>query len=156
DARSRQHRLSDVPGGLLRLPRLRRRAARAQRAGAHGALSDVLRHAELGHCGGVPGPADPMLALVRDLSGGPSEGRGEPPGREGNLMRAVVFSGAGHRLQMIRFPVPEPHGTELLVRVTCCTLCRSDLHTHAGRRIEPTPTVLGHEIVGRIEAFGPE
>jgi alcohol dehydrogenase len=29
------------------------------------------------------------------------------------------------------------------------------LHTYSGRRIEPTPTVLGHEIVGRIEDFGP-
>jgi alcohol dehydrogenase len=44
----------------------------------------------------------------------------------------------------------------VLVRVACCTLCTSDLHTHAGRRAEPTPTVLGHEVVGRIEAFGPD
>src|SRR5262249_49270778 len=50
---------------------------------------------------------------------------------------------------------PRPHGEELLVRITCCSLCRSDLHTHAGRRVEAPPTVLGHEIVGRIEAFGP-
>jgi len=58
-------------------------------------------------------------------------------------------------LELVQFAVPEPRGEELLIRVTSCTLCRSDLHTHAGRRIEPTPTVLGHEIVGRIEAFGP-
>ena len=72
------------------------------------------------------------------------------------MQRAVVFHGAGHPLEMTRFQTPEPRGSELLVRVTCCTLCRSDLHTHAGRRQEPTPTILGHEIVGRIEAFGPE
>jgi alcohol dehydrogenase len=72
------------------------------------------------------------------------------------MARAVVFTGAGNLLELVRFPVPEPRGAELLVRVTCCTLCRSDLHTHAGRRTEPTPTVLGHEIVGRIEAIGPE
>jgi alcohol dehydrogenase len=40
--------------------------------------------------------------------------------------------------------------------VSCCTLCRSDLHTHAGRRPGPAPSVLGHEIVGRVEAFGPQ
>jgi alcohol dehydrogenase len=40
------------------------------------------------------------------------------------------------------------------VRVTCCTLCRSDLHTHAGRRAVATPMVLGHEILGVIEAVG--
>jgi alcohol dehydrogenase len=71
------------------------------------------------------------------------------------MRRAVVFTAAGNGLEMVRFAVPEPRDTELLVRVTCCTLCRSDLHTHAGRRIEPTPAVLGHEVVGRIEAFGP-
>jgi alcohol dehydrogenase len=43
----------------------------------------------------------------------------------------------------------------VLVRVTCCTLCTSDVHTHAGRRPEPTPTVLGHEVVGRVAAVGP-
>jgi alcohol dehydrogenase len=72
------------------------------------------------------------------------------------MHRAVVFTGAGRRLELVRFPAPEPRDAEMLVRVACCTLCRSDLHTHAGRRTEPTPTVLGHEIVGRIEAFGPE
>jgi alcohol dehydrogenase len=72
------------------------------------------------------------------------------------MPRAIVFTGAGARLQLARCEVPEPRGAEVLVRVTCCTLCRSDLHTHAGRRTEPTPTVLGHEIVGRIEAFGPD
>jgi alcohol dehydrogenase len=72
------------------------------------------------------------------------------------MQHAVVFTGAGHRLELVQLPVPPPHAREILVRVTCCTLCRSDLHTHAGRRIEPTPTVLGHEIIGRIEAFGPD
>jgi alcohol dehydrogenase len=71
------------------------------------------------------------------------------------MCRAVVFTAAGNGLELVRFAVPEPRDTEVLVRVTCCTLCRSDLHTHAGRRIEPTPAVLGHEVVGRIEAFGP-
>ncbi|MGE3818530.1 MAG: alcohol dehydrogenase catalytic domain-containing protein [Isosphaeraceae bacterium] len=71
------------------------------------------------------------------------------------MARAVLFTGPGQQLNLVRFPTPEPLGAELLVRVTCCTLCRSDLHTHAGRRAEPTPIVLGHEIVGVIEAFGP-
>src|SRR5262249_10496086 len=77
--------------------------------------------------------------------------------REEHLMaRAALFTGFGEPLELVRFPTPEPRGAEVLVRIACCTLCRSDLHTHIGRRNEPTPTVLGHEIVGRIEAFGPE
>jgi alcohol dehydrogenase len=68
--------------------------------------------------------------------------------------RALLFHGPGRPFELADFPVPEARGEEVLVRITCCTLCRSDLHTHAGLRSEPTPTVLGHEIVGRIEAFG--
>lgn len=68
---------------------------------------------------------------------------------------AAVFVEAGKPLHILQYDVPELRDGEVLVRVSCCTLCRSDLHTHAGRRIEPTPTILGHEIIGRIEAFGP-
>ena len=70
--------------------------------------------------------------------------------------RSLLFHGAGTPMELVRFSEPSPRGAELLVRVTCCTLCRSDLHTHAGLRNQPNPTILGHEIVGRIEAFGPE
>src|SRR5262245_55961686 len=69
--------------------------------------------------------------------------------------RVVLFHGPGRPLVLTRLAVPGPPGEEVLLRVTCCTLCRSDLHTHAGRRGGPGPAVPGHEIVGRIEAFGP-
>jgi len=35
------------------------------------------------------------------------------------------------------------------------TLCRSDINTFCGKRTEKIPTILGHEIVGRILEFGP-
>lgn len=70
--------------------------------------------------------------------------------------RAMVFHGSGSPLEQVRYEVPRPQGGEILVRVTCCTLCRSDLHTYTGRRNEPTPLVLGHEITGRVEAVGPD
>jgi alcohol dehydrogenase len=72
------------------------------------------------------------------------------------MRRAFLFHGPGRPLERVRLGDPQPEGGEIVVRVTCCTLCRSDLHTHAGRRHQPTPSVLGHEIIGRIEAFGPE
>lgn len=34
---------------------------------------------------------------------------------------------------------------EVLVRVRAATICLSDIHTVCGTRIEPTPSVLGHE-----------
>lgn len=72
------------------------------------------------------------------------------------MSQALIFTAPGAPLQTEQFADSPLQGAEVRVRVTCCTLCRSDLHTHAGRRTEPTPTVLGHEIVGQIESFGPE
>lgn len=68
--------------------------------------------------------------------------------------RAWLFHGSGRPMELLSVVDPVPADGEILVRITCCTLCRSDLHTHAGRRNEPTPTILGHEITGRIAAFG--
>jgi alcohol dehydrogenase len=56
---------------------------------------------------------------------------------------------------MRSIPVADPEQREILVRVLGCTLCGSDVHTYTGRRSTPLPTILGHEILGRIEAFGP-
>lgn len=67
---------------------------------------------------------------------------------------AAIFSGHGHPFRLEEFPVPKPGPGEILVEITCSTICGSDLHTWHGRRQEPTPCVLGHEIVGRIVSFG--
>ncbi len=72
------------------------------------------------------------------------------------MARAVLFHGPDRPLEIVERPTPPTRGQEIVVRVTCCTLCSSDLHSHSGRRTVATPTVLGHEIVGRIEAFGPD
>ena len=44
---------------------------------------------------------------------------------------------------------------EALVRVAMSTICRSDIHSYEGRRPNPTPCILGHEIIGVIEELGP-
>ena len=67
---------------------------------------------------------------------------------------AAVFDGIPRRLELREFPVPQPQGQEIVVRVHGCTLCGSDLHSYEGRRAVPVPTVLGHEIVGEIETLG--
>jgi putative phosphonate catabolism associated alcohol dehydrogenase len=43
---------------------------------------------------------------------------------------------------------------EVLVEIDLATICLSDLHTVSGRRTEPTPSVLGHEAVGRVLGVG--
>lgn len=68
---------------------------------------------------------------------------------------AAVFHGTPGQIELQQLPTPLPQGEEILVSVESCTLCGSDLHSFEGRRQVPVPTILGHEIVGRIEAFGP-
>jgi len=67
---------------------------------------------------------------------------------------AAVFTGPGQPLQIRRFDVQSPEPGEILVRVTGCTLCGSDLVSFEGRRPTPLPTILGHEVIGRVEEFG--
>jgi alcohol dehydrogenase, propanol-preferring len=51
--------------------------------------------------------------------------------------------------------IPEPGPDEILVRVSVCAMCRTDLHVIEGdlppRRM---PVVPGHQVVGRVERSG--
>lgn len=52
-------------------------------------------------------------------------------------------------------PLPEPGPGQLRVRVAACGVCRTDLHVADGELAGPKlPLVLGHEVVGRVEALG--
>lgn len=69
---------------------------------------------------------------------------------------AAIFHGPGSDFELRPVAPRQPGRGEILVKVTCATICGSDLHTWHGRRQEPTPGVLGHEIIGKIAAMGPE
>lgn len=66
----------------------------------------------------------------------------------------AVFEPSSGQIGVRRIAIPALGEDEILVRVECCSLCGSDLHTVSGRRHCSGPTILGHEIVGRIAAFG--
>ena len=52
-------------------------------------------------------------------------------------------------------PEPEPGDGEVLLEVSCCGVCRTDLHIVDGELTEPKlPLVLGHQIVGRVVGDG--
>lgn len=70
--------------------------------------------------------------------------------------KVAIFHGAGRPFTVDELVVPDLEAGELLVRNEYTTLCRSDINTWSGKRVEPTPTILGHEIVGRLVQFGPE
>jgi len=70
-------------------------------------------------------------------------------------MHAMVLDRPGEPLVVRERPVPQPGPGEILVAVSACGVCRTDLHMVDGELPHPKlPIVLGHEIVGRIAAVG--
>ena len=70
-------------------------------------------------------------------------------------MRAMVLDRPGQPLVLRERPVPQPGQGEILVAVSVCGVCRTDLHVVDGELPHPKlPIVPGHEIVGRVAALG--
>ena len=58
-------------------------------------------------------------------------------------------------LELIELPDPVPAGEEVLVKVSACGVCHTELDEIEGRTPPPNlPVVLGHQVVGRVEATG--
>jgi D-arabinose 1-dehydrogenase-like Zn-dependent alcohol dehydrogenase len=84
-------------------------------------------------------------------------------------MRSYQVTQWGQPLEPRDKPTPQPQGTEVLVAIDACGVCHSDLHiwsgyfdlgdgvriTAADRGVHP-PFTMGHEIVGRVAAVGPQ
>jgi alcohol dehydrogenase len=68
--------------------------------------------------------------------------------------RAAVYEAPNTPFVLKDFPVRPVKRGEVLVRVTMSTICRSDIHSYEGRRPNPCPGILGHEIIGLIEEIG--
>jgi D-arabinose 1-dehydrogenase-like Zn-dependent alcohol dehydrogenase len=84
-------------------------------------------------------------------------------------MRSYQIVEWGQPIELREQPTPTPKGTEVLLRVTAAGICHSDLHINDGyfdlgdgKRVElaklgaSLPLTLGHEIVGVVEALGPD
>jgi len=70
-------------------------------------------------------------------------------------MRAMVLEKARQPLVLRDVPKPKPKAGQLLVRVSACAVCRTDLHIVDGELLNPKlPLILGHQIVGRVEKIG--
>ena len=67
----------------------------------------------------------------------------------------ALFEKKSSSFAISNFNLKDPVGDQILVKVEGCTICGSDVHTFLGRRSAQVPTVLGHEIAGRIVSFGP-
>ena len=58
-------------------------------------------------------------------------------------------------LEMIDLPKPVPGPQEILVKVSACGVCHTELDEIEGRIQPKLPIVLGHEIVGTVKSLGP-
>jgi propanol-preferring alcohol dehydrogenase len=67
----------------------------------------------------------------------------------------MEVQGPGEPLREISRTMPDPCGPELLIEVTACGVCRTDLHILDGEIRGTRPIVPGHEVVGRVIALGP-
>ncbi len=72
-------------------------------------------------------------------------------------MRAMILQSVGSPLVWTELPDPTPGPNEIRVKVLACGVCRTDLHVVDGELPHPKlPIVPGHEIVGLIDALGPD
>ncbi len=84
-------------------------------------------------------------------------------------MRAYAVKMFCEPVEAIDLPDPAPQGTEVVIEVTRCGVCHSDLHIQdgyydlgggkklsLGDRGVALPVVLGHEVLGRLVAKGPD
>jgi S-(hydroxymethyl)glutathione dehydrogenase/alcohol dehydrogenase len=70
--------------------------------------------------------------------------------------RAAVFRGAGQPLEVREIDLDEPGPRDVLVRMAAVGICGTELHSIRGEWERPTPSVLGHEGAGLVEAVGDE
>ena len=70
-------------------------------------------------------------------------------------MQAMVLERPGTALRAVPVRKRAPGPGQVLVKVTACGVCRTDLHVVDGELTEPKlPFIPGHEIVGRVESVG--
>ena len=72
--------------------------------------------------------------------------------------RAAVVTAYDEPLELREYPLRAPDRGAVVVSVECATICGTDVHAWEGMFAElfdiELPVILGHEVVGRVEAIG--
>src|ERR687893_296002 len=67
----------------------------------------------------------------------------------------MILDVPGEPLRVAEVASPEPGEGQVLLRVHCCAVCRTDLHVVDGELPDPRlPLIPGHQIVGTVERVG--
>jgi alcohol dehydrogenase, propanol-preferring len=80
---------------------------------------------------------------------------------QGLNMKAMVLNQTApiqsDPLQWTEVPLPVPGPREARLKVRCCAICRTDLHVIEGDLpAQKRPVIPGHQIVGIVDALGPD
>jgi propanol-preferring alcohol dehydrogenase len=60
-----------------------------------------------------------------------------------------------HPLELVDLPVPQPKAADILIKVSACGVCHTELDEIEGRAAPPRlPVIPGHEVVGVVERVG--
>src|SRR3954451_3974851 len=71
------------------------------------------------------------------------------------LTKIVSLHEVEEPLALVDIPVPEPKANEILVRVSACGVCHTELDEIEGRTPPPRlPVIPGHQVIGRVAANG--
>lgn len=69
-------------------------------------------------------------------------------------MKAISFKAKGEYEYRTDYPVPEPGERDVIVKVSQCGLCGTDVHIYDGEFEANFPVVIGHEFSGTVEEVG--
>jgi propanol-preferring alcohol dehydrogenase len=71
-------------------------------------------------------------------------------------MRAMVLKHPKRPLELQELPIPRPGPGQVLIEISACGVCRTDLHIVDGELPHPhLPLIPGHQIVGKVKELGP-
>ena len=70
-------------------------------------------------------------------------------------MRAMLLEAQRQPLKLAEVSVPQPGRGQVMLKISTCGVCRTDLHVLDGDLTEPKlPLILGHQIVGTVVQLG--
>ena len=65
-------------------------------------------------------------------------------------MKAMLLEKPNQPLKLVDLPIPKPKDGEILIKVSVCGACHTDLDEFEGRLATKLPIVPGHQVVGTV------
>lgn len=69
-------------------------------------------------------------------------------------VRGVISRKKGEPVELVDIVIPDPGPGEVVVEITACGVCHTDLTYREGGINDEYPFLLGHEAAGTVEAVG--